>query len=419
MTNLVISSDFNLSNPSDFFGNNPVRTDMSSTGFHVYDVGTGNNVYITGQNIAYNSAGQAVSGTVTGIVCIAGNGQETLFNMSGANISIAYDNSQDWASFGQELNYWLGSNPTITTVPGGINGSQTIQAPTGANQVYGYTGHNTVVYTTPSTKFTINVDSLLSPSNGQVTVYQGDPLAPTSANTMHAVQTVQFSDQSIQTQWLTKASLLHTTDVTEFTILSEMYLAYFNRAPDALGLDYWASQAYDWHAAQPGVAMSQINKDIANVFAGTPEAISTYGSVTQQSSAAELQNFVTKVYQNVLDRAPDSAGLNYWVNNLQTGASSPGSFIRDVIYSVNAQSGTADKVYLSSKQTVADYFSVQMGLTNVTQAQNVMNTFNHTYETSGATAAINAANAQTNSYMSEASLTANPELIIHLVGVHG
>lgn len=418
MTNLVISSDFNLSNPADFFGSNPIRDNQTSTGFHVYDAGTGNNVYITGQNIGY-SGGGAVSGTMTGVVCITGNGQETLFNMSGANVNIAANNSQDFATFGQELNYWLGANPTVTTVPGGINGSQSIQAPTGANQVYGYTGHNTVVYSAPSTKFTINVDSLLSPSNGTVTVYQGDPLAPTSANTMHAVQTIQFSDQSIQTQWLTKASLLHSTDVTEFTILSEMYLAYFNRAPDATGLDYWASQAYDWHAAQPTVAMSEINKNIANVFSGTPEAISTYGTVTQQSSVAELQNFVNKVYQNVLDRAPDAGGLNYWVNNLQTGASSPGSFIRDVIYSVNAQTGTADKLYLSSKQTVADYFSVQMGMTNVTQAQNVMSTFNTTYERSGATAAINAANALSNSYMTEASLSANPELIIHLVGVHG
>lgn len=417
MTNLVISSDFNLSNPSDFFGSNPIRTDQTSTGFHVYDAGTGNNVYISGQNFQYNSTGGLVSGTVNSIVCITGNGQETLFNMTGASFSPS--NAPDFPTFGQEVNWWLGSNPTITTVPGGINGAQTIQAPTGVNQVYGYTGHNTVVYSAPSTKFTINVDSLLSPSNGTVTVYQGDPLAPTSANTMHAVQTIQFSDQSIQTQWLTKASLLHSTDVTEFTILSEMYLAYFNRAPDAIGLDYWASQAYDWHAAQPTVAMSEINKNIANVFSGTPEAISTYGTVTQQSSVAELQNFVNKVYQNVLDRAPDTGGLNYWVNNLQTGASSPGSFIRDIIYSVNAQTGSADKLFLSSKQTVADYFSVQMGLTNVTQAQNVMNTFNHTYETSGANAAINAANALTNSYMSEASLSANPELIIHLVGVHG
>ena len=417
MTNLVISSDFNLSNPTDFFGNNPIRDSQSSTGFHVYDAGTGNNVYLTGQNLQYNSSGQPVSGTINSIVCITGNGQETLFNMTGASIDPG--NSPDFPTFGQELNYWLGPNPSITTVPGGINGSQTIQAPAGANQVYGYTGHNTVVYSAPSTQFTIQVDNILSPSNGGVTVYQGDPLAPASANSLHAIQSIQFSDQTVQTQWLTKASLLHTTDATEFTILSEMYLAYFNRAPDALGLDYWASQAYDWHAAQPTVAMSEINKNIANVFSGTPEAISTYGTVTQQSSVPELQNFVNKVYQNVLDRAPDTGGLNYWVNNLQTGASSPGSFIRDIIYSVNAQTDSADKLFLSSKQTVADYFSVQMGLTNVTQAQNVMNTFNHTYETSGANAAINAANALTNSYMSEASLSANPELIIHLVGVHG
>lgn len=417
MTNLVVSSDFNLSNPQDFFGSNPIRTNVTSTGFHVYDAGTGNNVYLTGQNIQYNGSGQAVSGTVNSIVCITGNGQETLFNMTGANIDIQYSNSQDWTSFGQELNYWLGPNPTTTVVPGGLAGSQMIQAPGGVNEVYGYTGHNAVVYSAPSTNFTLTVDSILSPSNGTVTVYQGDPLSPLTANTQHAVQTIQFADKTVQTDWLTKASLLHESNGAEYSLLSQLYLAYFNRAPDAVGLDYWAANAFDYLGG--GKSEVAANKLIANNFALTPESLGIYGTVNQNSSAAELQNFVTKVYQNVLNRAPDQAGVDYWVNNLQTGASTAGGFITDVVYAVNAQSGTADKVYFSGKSVVGQHFATDMGMTNIEQAQQVMATYNATYANSGVTAAINAANALTDSYMSEASLTANPELIIQLVGVHG
>lgn len=417
MTNLVVSSDFNLSNPQDFFGANPVRSNQTSTGFHVYDAGTGNNVYLTGQNFQYNSAGQPVSGTATSIVCITGNGQETLFNMTGANINIQYSNSQDWANFGQELNYWLGANPTITTVPGGLAGSETIQAPSGVNAVYGYTGHNTVVYAAPSTQFTIAVDSILSPSNGSVTVYQGDPLSPITANTHYAIQTIQFADKTVQTEWFTKASLLHESNGGEYSLLSQLYLAYFNRAPDAVGLDYWAGNAFDYIAS--GKTEAATNKLIANNFALTQESLGIYGTVNQNSSTAELQNFVTKVYQNVLNRAPDQGGVDYWVNNLKTGASTAGGFITDVVYAVNAQSGTADKVYFSGKSSVGQHFATDMGLTNIEQAQHVMATYNATYANSGVAAAVNAANAVTDSYMSEASLTAHPELIIQLVGVHG
>lgn len=415
MANLVISSDYNLSNPTDFFGNHPVRSDLSPTGFHVYDAQSGNNVYLTGHNLQYNSSGQPVSGTIEGIVCLTGNGQETLFNLSGANIDIQYANSQDWTP-SQELSYWLGPNPTVTTVPGGINGHQTIQAPTGFQDVYGYTGNNVVVYSAPSSQFTIEVDHLLSASNGAMTVYQGDPLDPISVNNLHAIQSIQFSDQTIQTSWLTGASALHQTDPGSFSLLSEIYLAYFNRAPDAVGLDAWASAAYFQHASQPGLSMNEIIKGIANTFAESPEAIKTFGTVNAQSSEAELQNFVNKVYTNVLNREPDADGLHFWVHELQTGVSTPGGFIADIINRVNIQSGTVDKEYLSSKAAVGEYFGLEMGLTSGDQSIAVMQLFNHTYDTLGANAAVNAAVAQVNDYSNH--LDVNPELIIHLVGVN-
>lgn len=411
MATLIQSTDFNINGP-DPFGQKAVQSNQTPTGFTAYAADLGNHIYISGQNFQY-SGSNVVSGTVSSMVCVGANGQETLWNITGINQSIEQINSYgEGASF---FNGILGPNPTVTTIPGGINGSETINAPSGSNQVYGYTGHNTVVYSAPSTQFTINVNDLLSASNGTVTVIQGDPLTSGNVNTLHAIQSIQFSDQTIQTSWLTKASALRTADATEFKILSEMYLAYFNRAPDAVGLDYWASQAVDWQAAQPGVTFSKVNGDIANVFSGTPEAISAYGTVTQQSSPAQLQTFVTSVYNNVLNRAPDSAGLNYWVGNLQTGASSPGSFIRDIIYSVNAQTGSADNLYLNSKTTVGNYFATTKGLTDVAQAKNVMTTFNNTYNTSGANAAVNAANALTDSYSN--GLASHPELIVHLVGI--
>lgn len=418
MSNLVVSSDFNLANPQDFFGQHPIRSNMTSTGFDVYFAENGNNIHISGQNIQYGTNGDAVSGTVNSIVCLTGNGQETLFNLTGANINLQDANNRDFPDFASEVNYWLGANPTVTQIPGGMGGSETITAPSGTNNVYGYTGNNKVVYSAPSSQFTIDVDNLMSSSNGTLTVTQGDPVTSNNVNTLHAIQSVQFSDQTINTSWLTGASELHLTQSSEFSVLSEMYLAYFNRAPDALGLDFWAAGAMSMHKSDPNLSWSEINGSIANVFAGTPEAISTFGTVTSQSSTADLQNFVTKVYTNVLNRPPEQGGLNFWTDALHSGACSPGSFIRDIINSVNQQSGTADKLYLTSKDTVGEYFAVTSGLTDPTQAQQVMQTFNATYNTSGATAAINAANALSDYYGSSANLQAHPELVIHLAGVH-
>lgn len=418
MSTLVISSDYNYSNPTDFFGNNPIKSNANSSGFDVYAPDLGNHIYIRGSNIQYGPTGGAVSGTVNSVLCITADGQETLFNMSGSSFSIAYSNSQDWPTFGSEVNYWLGPNPSVTTVTGGLGGSQIINAPSGTNDVYGYTGNNTVVYATPTTECTIDVNSLLSRTNSTLTVYQGDPVYSSDANTLHAIQNVQFSDQTIQTSWLTGASILHSTEASEFSVLSEMYLAYFNRAPDALGLDFWAAGALNIHDSQPSLSWNDINGMIANVFAGTPEAISTFGTITSQSTIPELQNFVTGVYQNVLNRAPDQGGLDFWVAALHIGDCSPGSFIRDIINSVNNQTGTADKIYLTSKNTVAEYFAVTNGLTNTVQADAVMNHFNEGYNLAGPDDAIAGAKDLTDYYASEASLINTPQLIIHLAGIN-
>lgn len=400
MSTLVISSDYNLNNPQDIFGDNAVRTKQSSTGFTTYDAATGNSVTATGYNLNYS----ANTGTITSLVCTTNNGRETLFNLTNANIDVAVASQLDTPA--QELAYWLGPNPSITTIPGGINGSQTISAPTGVNEVYGYTGNNEVVYGDSSANFTVSLNSLSGLSNGVLTVTQGDPVVSNNVNTLHAIQTIKFANQTLETDWFTKATVLHETNPSEFNTLIDMYIGYFNRAPGGVGISYWASQVVD----------GQTNSQIANTFATTPEAIATYGTVTQNSSIQELQNFVTSVYENVLNREPLTAGLNYWTDQLKTGKIAPGDFILSIIDTVNAQVGTADKLYLSSKEAVGAHFAITNGLTNVDQASHVMEVFNAAYTAQGAQAAIYEANSLSDSYLN--NLDQQPQLIAHVIGVH-
>jgi hypothetical protein len=81
-----------------------------------------------------------------------------------------------------------------------------------------------------------------------------------------------------------------------------MYQAAFNRKPDLKGLGYWFAEM------DKGTTLAEV----AQSFINSPEFSKTYGSLTDSQ-------FVTQLYQNVLQRVPDNAGLSYHVANLTSG----------------------------------------------------------------------------------------------------
>ncbi|MCM2264161.1 MAG: DUF4214 domain-containing protein, partial [Desulfuromonadales bacterium] len=87
-----------------------------------------------------------------------------------------------------------------------------------------------------------------------------------------------------------------------------LYFAYFNRLPDFSGLMYWVKE----HSS------GNLTLDnISDFFASSPEFQQTYGSLNNGQ-------FVELVYQNVLGREPDAAGLAYWTGQLDTAARTRG-----------------------------------------------------------------------------------------------
>ena len=84
-----------------------------------------------------------------------------------------------------------------------------------------------------------------------------------------------------------------------------LYQAAFDRKPDVSGLDYW------YHQLNSGMALEQV----ASGFINSAEFKALYGN---NPSNAEL---VTLLYDNVLHRAPDTGGFNYWINELDHGTS--------------------------------------------------------------------------------------------------
>ncbi len=78
-----------------------------------------------------------------------------------------------------------------------------------------------------------------------------------------------------------------------------MFMAYFERNPDTVGLEFWQGRA------RAGDSLLSIS----NAFASSQEFINKYGSLSNR-------DFVNRVYQNVLGRPVDAAGGNYWTSEL-------------------------------------------------------------------------------------------------------
>ncbi|MEZ5225481.1 MAG: DUF4214 domain-containing protein [Acidimicrobiales bacterium] len=83
-----------------------------------------------------------------------------------------------------------------------------------------------------------------------------------------------------------------------------LYTAYFLREPDQVGWDYW----FDTYGSGPNTNLEVVSE----AFAASDEFRNTYGSL----SNAE---FVTLIYNNVMGRAPDTAGFNHWKGALDNG----------------------------------------------------------------------------------------------------
>ena len=59
----------------------------------------------------------------------------------------------------------------------------------------------------------------------------------------------------------------------------------------------------------------------------------TFPSIAFADQATDVSSFVTRLYQTCLDRSPDPAGLNNWVNNLISGKVTGGQAAHGFVFS--------------------------------------------------------------------------------------
>jgi hypothetical protein len=109
-----------------------------------------------------------------------------------------------------------------------------------------------------------------------------------------------------------------------------LYDAAFRRLPDHPGLTYWLGR----HGG--GVGLAQIS----GAFAASAEFRARYGGLSDDG-------YITRVYQDLFDRLPDSSGRSFWRNRLRPG-DTRGAMMASVAESQEYSAKTRSPVLLAA-----------------------------------------------------------------------
>jgi V8-like Glu-specific endopeptidase len=236
----------------------------------------------------------------------------------------------------------------------GTAADESLRGAEGNDALNGMAGTDTALYAGPRASYRLgHADSGITVTDTQVGRDGSDRLW----NMEHAV----FSDMSVN---LGIGALSQTLGAYEVKTLEELYLAFFNRVPEADGLAFWMAQT------RAGQTIDQT----ADAFYA---AALLYPSLTGYTAGMGNADFVNVVYRNVLGRTEgaDAQGLAFWSGALADGSETRGSLVTTILYSAHTFKGDATWGWvadlLDNKGYVAQHFAVEMGLGYNTPAASI------------------------------------------------
>lgn len=214
---------------------------------------------------------------------------------------IVYGSANSDTMDGRSGNDTLFAGAGDDNVNGGL-GNDTLYGEDGNDRLAGGDGNNTLnggngtdyaLYA--GIRNTLNVQDN---GDGTYTVDRG-----TLQDLLNSVEYISFDDGSMSVPYAVEVR----DNQEEF---SRFYNALFGRNPDQSGLAYWANDLVATALGGRGNTM----QGAAQAFTESPEFQTLYGANVNNAS------FVNLLYQNILNRAADQAGVDYWSNEInQTG----------------------------------------------------------------------------------------------------
>ena len=307
-------------------GNIVLKTSNGTT-IATYDAATSSNLAISGSTLYLNPSADLTFSTGYTVEFAAGSVKDLAGN-----------------SFAGSASY----NFTTQSVPAPLSFTSS-----SANEAFiGGAGTDTVIFNGSLANYSIAKQG----STYTVTNKAGADGTDTVTN----IESLKFADMTVNLQ---VQSIAAATPLADVQRISELYVAFFNRTPDADGLAYWMTQK------NSGQSISQISESFYNVGA-SPD----FASLTGFSSSMTNEDFINVFYKNVLGRpeGADTGGLNYWNGKLSSGESTRSSLANDILSSAHAFKGDATWGWvadlLDNKVAVASKIAIEWGLTDNTNA---------------------------------------------------
>ncbi|MCK5896236.1 MAG: DUF4214 domain-containing protein, partial [Cocleimonas sp.] len=131
--------------------------------------------------------------------------------------------------------------------------------------------------------------------------------------------------------------------------ISGLYTAYYNRAPDKSGFDFWINQA---NINGSTAAL----KSISEGFSNAPQFSIDYPSNLSN------EEFVVQIYRNILNREPEVEGKIFWAIRLSNGLSKS-DFIVELVNALLSYEDS-NTAALKSKQMFVNKLSVARNFTS-------------------------------------------------------
>lgn len=287
MANVSVAQNVNMLNVISGLMDGDVRPlTMSSTNY-VVQATNGYRGDFWGQGMTYKN-GEWDDGILQSF-SISLNGQ-TLVTMDGLSVRgtvDVWDRGFDGNAPGvtSEMAYWLRDGDTITGAAGnevlyGFGGNDRLIGGAGNDILNGGNGLDTAVFSGARSAYQ------LQSGNTQIS-------GPDGVDTLISIERLQFDDMTLALDIDGNAGQAY-----------RLYQAAFDRKPDSAGLKYWVSEI------DRGVSL----QTAASAFTQSAEFVALYGST---SPAADV--LIEKMYLNVMHRASDAGGYNYWMGKFQTG----------------------------------------------------------------------------------------------------
>jgi hypothetical protein len=214
------------------------------------------------------------------------------------------------------------------------------------------------VFTAPQENYTISI------SAGGTTI-SDRRTDGTGTDVLTDIEILRFSDDPAGTpdtgSEVGLDDLLGALGATEEILesLSVLYIGLFNRAPDALGLLYWAGQSVD------GVTYEAITQ----AFIDSAEATAIYGSAPTSSEVVE------GAYNNLFDRSGDTDGAGFWTSLLENGDITPAEFFDLFVAATRKPSSVDDRQTLNDQVDTGLYYSIIKGLSDNVDAKTALDSY--------------------------------------------